>query len=373
MNNFNDTQIIIMAGGVGSRFWPMSTPDYPKQFIDVMGVGQSIIQLTVDRLKPICPVENMWVVTNEKYISIVKEQIPDMPVDNILSEPEARNTAPCIAYACWKIQQKHPTANIVVTPSDALVINTTEYQRVLSKALSYTADKEAIVTIGIKPSRPETGYGYIATLTGRGGALAPDITKLAAPDKSTTAPHPFPEILKVEAFKEKPDLTTAEQYLSAGNYYWNAGIFVWNIETISRAIRTFQPQLASIMDEMSPSFYTDKEKEVVCRLFPTCEKISIDYAVMEKSKEIYTLPAEFGWSDLGSWGSLRTLLPQDEDGNAKVGKDIRFYDCKNCVVHAADESKVVVQGLDGYIVAEKPGQLLVCELKEEQRIKEFCK
>ena len=320
MHNFNDIQIIIMAGGVGSRFWPMSTPDYPKQFIDVMGVGRSLIQLTVDRLKPICPVENMWIVTNEKYIRIVKEQIPDMPVDNILSEPEARNTAPCIAYACWKIQKKHPDANIVVTPSDALVINTSEYQRVLSKALSYTSDKNAIVTIGIKPN-----------------------------------------------------LETAEQYLAAGNYYWNAGIFVWNIDTISKAIRTFLPNLASIMDEIAPSFYTEQEKEVVGKLFPTCEKISIDYAVMEKSKEIYTLPAEFGWSDLGSWGSLRTLLPQDEAGNAKVGKDIRLYECKNCVVHAADESKVVVQGLDSYIVAEKKGQLLVCSLKEKQRIKKFGK
>ena len=340
-----------MAGGVGSRFWPMSTPDYPKQFIDVMGVGRSLIQLTVDRLKPICPVENMWVVTNEKYIRIVKEQIPDMPVDNILSEPEARNTAPCIAYACWKILKKHPDANIVVTPSDALVINISEYQRVLSKALSYTSDKNAIVTIGIKPSRPETGYGYIAA----------------------AEPTSVDEIYKVEAFKEKPDLKKAEQYLSAGNYYWNAGIFVWNIDTISKAIRTFQPNLASIMDEMESSFYTEQEKEVVGKLFPTCEKISIDYAVMEKSNEIYTLPAEFGWSDLGSWGSLRTLLPQDQAGNANVGKDIRLYECKNCVVHAADESKLVVQGLDGYIVAEKNGLLLVCSLREEQKIKEFGK
>lgn len=213
------------------------------------------------------------------------------------------------------------------------------------------SDKNAIVTIGIKPSRPETGYGYIAAA------------------ESTSVD----EIYKVEAFKEKPNLETAEQYLAAGNYYWNAGIFVWNIDTISKAISTFQPQLASIMDEMAPSFYTEQEKEVVGKLVPTCEKISIDYAVMEKSKEIYTLPAEFGWSDLGSWGSLRTLLHQDETSNAKVGKEIRLYECKNCVVHAADESKVVVQGLDGYIVAEKNGQLLVCSLKEEQRIKEFGK
>lgn len=190
---------------------------------------------------------------------------------------------------------------------------------------------------GNKPSRPETSYAYIAA-----------------------EPTSVDEIYKVEAFKETPNLETTEQYLAAGNYYWNAGIFVWNIDTISKAIRTFQPNLASIMDEMAPSFYTEQEKEVVGKLFPTCEKISIDYAVMEKSKEIYTLPAEFGWSDLGSWGSLQTLLPQDENGNAKVGKDIRLYECKNCVVHAADESKMVVQGLDGYIVAEKHEQLLAC-------------
>ena len=219
----------------------------------------------------------------------------------------------------------------------------------LSKALSCTSDKIAIVTIGVKPSRPETGYGYIAA----------------------AEPTSVDEIYKVEAFKEKPNLETAEQYLAAGNYYWNAGIFVWNTDAVSKAIRTIQPNLASIMDEMAPSFYTEQEKEVVGRLFPTCEKISIDYAVMEKSKEIFTLPVEFGWNDLDSLDSLRTLLPQDEDGNAKVGKDIRLYECKNCVVHVADESKVVVQGLDGYIVAEKNGQLLVCSLKEKQSIKSF--
>lgn len=340
-----------MAGGIGSRFWPMSTPECPKQFIDVMGVGKSLLQLTVERLKPICPVENMWVVTNEKYTELVKAQIPEIPTDNILAEPEARNTAPCIAYACWKIQQKHPLANIVVTPSDALVINTTEYQRVISKALDYTAEQDAIITIGIKPSRPETGYGYIAA----------------------AAPTSVDEIYQVEAFKEKPTLDVAEKYLADGNFFWNAGIFVWNIATINKAIRTYQPNLANIMDEMSKSFYTGEEKAVVGKLFPTCEKISVDYAVMEKSPSICVLPAEFGWSDLGSWGSLRTLLPQDENGNAAVGKNIHLYECSDCVIHTADEHKVVVQGLHGYIVAEKQGQLLVCSLKEEQRIKEFGK
>lgn len=340
-----------MAGGIGSRFWPMSTPECPKQFIDVMGVGKSLLQLTVERLKPICPVENMWVVTNEKYTELVKTQIPEIPTDNILAEPEARNTAPCIAYACWKIQQKHTSANIVVTPSDALVINTTEYQRVISKALDYTADQDAIITIGIKPSRPETGYGYIAA----------------------AAPTSVDEIYQVEAFKEKPTLDVAEKYLAAGNFFWNAGIFVWNISTINKAIRTYQPNLANIMDEMSKSFYTGEEKAVVGKLFPTCEKISVDYAVMEKSPNICVLPAEFGWSDLGSWGSLRTLLPQDENGNAAVGKNIHLYECSDCVIHTADEHKVVVQGLHGYIVAEKQGQFLVCSLKEEQRIKDFGK
>lgn len=216
-----------MAGGIGSRFWPISTPDYPKQFVDVLGLGRTLIQLTVDRLKPICSIKNMWVITNEKYIDIVKEQLPDIPSSNILGEPEARNTAPCIAYACWKIQKLHPRANIIVTPSDALVVDTSEYQRVLSDALAFTSDKKSIVTIGIKPNRPETGYGYI----------------------SIGKPTSTYGVYKVESFKEKPNLELAEQYLATGNFLWNAGIFVWNINTITTAIRTFQPKLAGIMDE----------------------------------------------------------------------------------------------------------------------------
>lgn len=350
MNDTNN-HIVIMAGGIGSRFWPMSTPEYPKQFIDVMGTGRTLIQMTVDRFAPICPMSNFWVVTSEKYIDIVKQQLPDIPAENILAEPEARNTAPCIGYACWKIKKHHANANIVVTPSDALVINTTEFQRVISDALKFTQSSNAIVTIGIKPSRPETGYGYIA----------------ASDEKVIN------EIVKVCEFKEKPDLATAEQYLAEGNYFWNAGIFVWNVNTITDAMQRYTPALATIMEEMSSSFYTSQEQELVGRLFPTCDKISIDYAVMEKSDDIYTLPAEFGWSDLGSWGSLRTLLPQTEEGNASVGLDVRFYNSKNCVVHTQEVKKVVVEGLNGYIVAEKGGQLLVCFLANEQLIKEFSK
>lgn len=341
--------IVIMAGGIGSRFWPMSTPEYPKQFIDVMGVGKSLIQLTVERFKGICPKENFWVVTSEKYVDIVKEQLPQIPAQHILAEPEARNTAPCIAYACWKIRKEFPQANIVVTPSDALVIDTAEFARCIAVALEKTADSQAIVTLGMMPTRPETGYGYIAA---QGEADAKGICK-------------------VEAFKEKPDVETAKGYLAAGNYFWNAGIFVWNADTITNAIRRYAPQIAGVMDELEPALFTDKEAEELKRLFPTCEKISIDYAVMEKAEDIFVLPAEFGWSDLGSWGSLRTLLPQDEAGNVKVGGRVDMYNCRNCVVHAAEEKRVVLEGLDGYIVAEKNGQLLVCRLSEEQRIKEF--
>lgn len=342
-----NNHVVIMAGGIGSRFWPMSTPEYPKQFIDVMGTGKSLIQMTAERLSPLAPMSNFWVVTSKNYVDIVKQQLPEIPEQNILAEPEARNTAPCIAYACWKIKKHFPKANIVVTPSDALVINTTEYQRIIKAALDFTSETDNIVTVGIKPTRPETGYGYIEQGVESDG-----------------------EIMKVSAFKEKPCLEVAEQYLAAGNYLWNAGIFVWNVDTITAAISRFTPDLAEKMNKMSEDFYTEKETETLARIFPTCEKISIDYAVMEKSDKIYTIPAEFGWSDLGSWGSLRTLLPQT-DGNANVGSNIHLYDSRNCIVHADGAKKVVVQGLDGYIVALRDDRLLICSLKEEQRIKEF--
>ena len=250
-----DNHVVIMAGGIGSRFWPMSTPECPKQFIDVMGCGRSLIQLTADRFDGVCPRENMWVVTSEKYIDIVREQLPEIPESNILAEPCARNTAPCIAFACWKIKKKHPRANIVVTPSDALVIDTGEFRRVMEKALRFTDDSSAIVTIGIRPTRPETGYGYIA----------------AANQLQTDK-----EIYTVDAFKEKPDKETAEKYLAEGNYFWNAGIFVWNVNTIVNAIRVYQPAMARVFERLLPYYYTDKEQEMVDELFPTCEKVVPD-------------------------------------------------------------------------------------------------
>lgn len=342
--------VVIMAGGIGSRFWPMSTPEFPKQFVDVMGCGKSMIQMTVDRFQSVCPMSNFWVVTSAAYVDIVRSQLPDIPVENILAEPCARNTAPCIAYACWKIMRKDPQANIVVTPSDALVTRTDEFRRIITEALDFTATDRRIVTIGVKPTRPETGYGYIE----EGECVAG-------------------EIRKVDSFREKPDLQTARGYLSSGRYLWNAGIFVWNVETIVQSIREFAPDLAAKMDVMSEAFYTPEEAAKVAEVFPTCEKISIDYAVMEKSDCIYTLPADFGWSDVGTWGSLWTLLDHDDNANAVIGDNVHLYDCYGCIVHAPNAASVVLEGLKYCVVVEREGRLLVCRLSEEQRIKDFDK
>ena len=341
--------IVIMAGGIGSRFWPMSTPEYPKQFVDVLGTGKTMIQMTVERFAPLCPMENIWVVTSREYVSIVQQQLPQLPAANILPEPAMRNTAPCIAYACWKIRKQDPYANVVVTPADALVLDVDKFRRVIGHALDFTVAERRIVTVGITPTRPETGYGYIAA----------GQTEEAAP------------ISKVDSFREKPVLEVAQEYLKAGNYLWNAGIFIWNIETITDSIRTFTPDLAAKMDRMSEAFGTEKESDVVKEIFPTCEKISIDYAVMEKADYIYTIPGDFGWSDVGTWGSLWTLLPHDADGNAVVGEKVHLNDCKGCIVHAPGASSVVLQGLEDCIVVERDGRLLICRLSEEQRIKDF--
>lgn len=338
-----------MAGGIGSRFWPMSTPEYPKQFIDVMGCGRTMIQMTVERFSGICPMTNFWVVTSEPYVAMVREQLPEIPVENIIAEPCARNTAPCIAYACWKIKEKDSSANIVVTPSDALVLDVEEFRRIVREALDFTAEGKRIVTLGIKPTRPETGYGYIASLDALEGS----------------------EICSVESFREKPSLEVAKEYLAAGNYLWNAGIFVWNVSTIVESLRVFAPSIAQKMDLMAPSFFTDSEGAVVGEVFPTCEKISIDYAVMEKADCIYTFPSDFGWSDVGTWGSLWTLLPHDENGNAVVGNNVHLYNCKGCIVHAPQAESVVLEGMEDCIVVEREGRVLICRLSEEQRIKDF--
>lgn len=341
-----------MAGGIGSRFWPMSTPECPKQFIDVLGCGRTLLQLTADRFKNICPPENIWVVTSAAYSAIVKEQLPEIPENHILKEPCRRNTAPCIAYVSWRIKAQNPNANIVVTPSDHIVMDVAEFQRVVASCMLFTSETDAIVTLGMKPTRPETGYGYIQA----------DLSAASVRNK---------EIFRVDSFREKPDLATAERYIKKNNYFWNSGIFIWSVSTIVNAFRVYQPTISKIFENLLPLYGTEQEQEAIDREFPLCESISVDYAIMEKVDEIFVCPASFGWSDLGTWGSLHEHTPHDAYGNACIGKNIAVYESHNCMIHTTQEKKVVVQGLDGYIVAEKDDTLLICKLSEEQRIKQF--
>ncbi|MDE6011153.1 MAG: mannose-1-phosphate guanylyltransferase [Prevotella sp.] len=348
----SNNHLVIMAGGVGSRFWPMSTAECPKQFIDVLGTGKTLLQLTVERFGKLVDPENIWVVTNQNYMDIVHEQLPEMPIQNILCEPCRRNTAPCIAYVSWRIKAKDPKANIVVTPSDHIVMNVQEFQRVISECMNFTADSDAIVTLGMKPTRPETGYGYIQG----------DLSASSLRNKG---------IFRVDSFREKPDLNTAQQYIKKNNYFWNAGIFIWNVSTIVNAFRIYQPTMARLFESLLPVYGTTEEQQLINEKFPQCENISVDYAIMEKAEEIFVCPADFGWSDLGTWGSLQTQSKRDLYGNACIGKNISLFDTHNCIIHTAQEKKVVVQGLDGYIVAENDDTLLICKLSEEQRIKQF--
>lgn len=347
-----NNHLVIMAGGIGSRFWPMSTPECPKQFIDVLGCGRTLLQLTADRFKNICPPENIWVVTSAAYSAIVKEQLPEIPENHILKEPCRRNTAPCIAYVSWRIKAQNPNANIVVTPSDHIVMDVAEFQRVVASCMLFTSETDAIVTLGMKPTRPETGYGYIQA----------DLSAASVRNK---------EIFRVDSFREKPDLATAERYIKKNNYFWNSGIFIWSVSTIVNAFRVYQPTISKIFENLLPLYGTEQEQEAIDREFPLCESISVDYAIMEKVDEIFVCPASFGWSDLGTWGSLHEHTPHDAYGNACIGKNIAVYESHNCMIHTTQEKKVVVQGLDGYIVAEKDDTLLICKLSEEQRIKQF--
>ena len=348
MKGCEHTNIVIMAGGIGSRLWPVSTPEMPKQFIDLLGVGKSLLQLTVERFRSVAGIAGMWVVTSENYVDIVRKQLPEMPADHILAEPVPRNTAPCIAYACWRIMREDPEANIVVTPSDAIVLKTELFSEIISKALEFTASTSSIVTVGIHPDRPETGYGYICS---------------SSKEECN--------IVKVNEFREKPDRETAERYLAAGNYFWNAGIFVWSVSTIVDQMRRHAPQIAGMMDKIAGTFGTEEEKAALAEFFPQCDKISIDYAVMEKSDSIYVISADLGWSDLGSWTSAGSHIAEGPDGNRVVGNDVRLIDSEGCIVHVEECRKVVVKGLKDYVVACRGGNLLVCPAADEQKIKDY--
>lgn len=348
----NRNHLVIMAGGIGSRFWPMSTSERPKQFIDVLGCGRTLLQLTADRFKSICPKEQIWVVTSASYAEIVRQQLPDIPTQNILLEPCRRNTAPCIAYVSWRIKKQDPRANVIVAPSDHIVTDLHEFERVINSGLRFTAETDSILTLGMRATRPETGYGYIQA----------DLSVASARNK---------EIYRVDSFQEKPDLATATRYIQKNNYFWNSGIFLWNVSTIVNAFRVYQPAISQIFESLLPIYETSEEQEIINQKFPECENISVDYAIMEKVEEIFVLPCDFGWSDLGTWGSLHTHIQHDAYGNSLIGQRIDMYESRGCIVHTSDYKQVVVQGLDGYIVAEHDGVLLICKLSEEQRIKDF--
>ena len=344
--------VVIMAGGIGSRFWPMSTTDCPKQFIDVLGCGKSLLQMTVDRFSGICPIENVWVLTSQKFASLVEEQLPFLPKENILKEPCRRNTAPCIAYAAWKIKKRDPKANMVVTPSDHFVADVDEFRRVINSSLAFVKGSDAILTLGIKPTRPDTGYGYIEAVLGNSSLSNK-------------------EVFRVDSFKEKPSLEIAKAYIAKNNFYWNSGIFIWNVSTIVNAFRVYQSPIASVFESLVPYYDTPQEQELVDMRFPDCRSISVDYAIMERADEIFVFPANFGWSDLGTWGSLHENVLWDLNGNAALCVDAQFSESRNCIVYTKNMKKVVVIGVDDCIVSENDGNLLVCRKSEENRIKEY--
>lgn len=344
--------LVILAGGAGSRFWPISSEELPKQFLDILGCGRTLIQLTLERFNGLTPKENVWVVTAEKYREIVMEQLPEIPSGNILCEPCRRNTAPCICYVSWKIKKLNTKANIVVSPSDHLVVDIQAFQSAIDDSLSFAAETDAVVTLGLKPTRPETGYGYIKA----------DLTY------SSSRKH---NIFRVDEFKEKPTLEVAKEYIQSPNYLWNSGIFIWNVNTIINAFRVYEPEVSSIFEGLMPYYGTDKEQNKIDESYPQCKNISVDYAILEKAEEIFVFPASFSWSDLGTWNSLREQSDMDKYGNVCIGDNIKLYDTYNTIVHTCDKKEVIVEGLDGYVVAEKEGKLLVCRLSEEQRIKLF--
>jgi len=351
MNNTkNNKYCIIMAGGIGSRFWPMSKNNYPKQFLDIFGTGKSFIRSTFERFLPLVPAENFLVVTNASYKSLVLEHLPELKEDQVLCEPMRRNTAPCIAYATYHIKAICPDATVVVTPSDHLVINETCFQEVIGNAFRFVEEhRDALMTIGIKPSRPETGYGYIEV-------------------KDSKVPEN--EVTPLVNFKEKPDLETAIQFVKEGRYLWNAGIFVWTLDGILNALRTFLPELTELFNKGNTEFGTDKEQAFIDRNFADCPNISIDYGVMEKAPCRYTIPADFGWSDIGTWGSLFTHAQHDTDNNACRGKVV-LSDTHNSIINIEEGVEAIVEGLDNYLVAYHDKSLIVCRLANEQHIKEW--
>jgi mannose-1-phosphate guanylyltransferase len=341
-----------MAGGVGSRFWPMSTSQHPKQFLDILGTGNTLIQQTFNRMLNFCNKENIFVVTSNDYERLVTEQLPNLPKQNILTEPARKNTAPCIAYASYKINKLNPNAITIVAPSDHLIKKEDTFTKAIKSCFKKAEKENCLITLGIKPTRPDTGYGYIQF-------KASDVTEK---DK---------RMFKVKTFTEKPDSEMAKFFMDSGDFLWNSGIFIWSTKSIIESLEKNDAELANVFKEGQDDYNTKNEKAFIQRAYSVCKNISIDYSVMEKANNVYVRSSIIGWSDLGTWGSLYTHIQKDKKNNAIVGKNVINYDSKNCIVHVPKDKLVVIQGLDDYIVVESENTLMICKKQDEQQIRNF--
>ena len=341
--------VAIMAGGIGSRFWPMSRTAYPKQFLDVLNTGKTLIQWTYERYTQFIPAENIYIVTSEEYVSIVEKQLPNLPKENILAEPSKKNTAPCIAYISFKLAQKDPQATFVVAPSDHLILEQENFQKIVEQSLDFVSHIKALATLGIKPSNPNTGYGYIQY-------EGLEVSK---------------GVYKVKTFTEKPTEEIAESFIASGDFLWNAGIFAWKASTIIAAFEKYQPEMFELFDGEKANFNTASEKKSIQKIYPQCVNISIDIAIMEKADNVYVIPASFGWSDLGTWNSAYENMEKDYFANAVASDNVIVIDATKCMINAPKDKLVVVQGLDDFIVVDTKDVLLICSKEKEQSIKEY--
>ena len=341
--------VAIMAGGIGSRFWPKSRTSFPKQFLDILNTGKTLIQWTYERYLDFIPEDNIYIVTSDEYVSIIEGQLPSIKRDNIIAEPSRKNTAPCIAYISFKLMQKDPLASLIVAPSDHIVMDTETFKNVSLQALDFANHTKSFVTLGIKPGYPNTGYGYIQYET---MAVAENI-------------------FKVKTFTEKPNLELAKTFLASGDFLWNAGIFMWRVKDILQAFEKYQPEMYELFATEKEKLNTPEEKEAIDNIYPLCTNISIDYAIMEKAHNVYVIPSSFGWSDLGTWNSAYDNLEKDYLGNAVTGKNVMVIDAVKCMVSAPGDKLVVLQGLDDFIVVDTPDALLICKKDKEQQIKEY--
>lgn len=347
MNKHN--YVVIMAGGIGSRFWPMSRSNYPKQFLDILNTGKTLIQSTFERFLAFIPVENIYVVTSNEYINIVKKQLPALPLQNILGEPSRKNTAPCIAYISFKLQQLDPKASLIVAPSDHLILDPVAFNKVCLEALSFVNKHNALITLGMKPLNPNTGYGYI------------QYEQHAVTDN----------VYKVKTFTEKPNLELAKAFIASGEFLWNAGIFVWQVKNIIASFEKYLPEMYDVFVAEKEKFNTTQEAAALQHIYPLCTNISIDFGIMEKADNVYVIPSSFGWSDLGVWNSAYENMEKDYLGNAVAGNHVIVFDTQRCMVHTPDDKLVVLQGLEDFIVVDTSDVLLICKKDKEQDIKDY--